>query len=330
MVDYPEFLKSHRVMLAPMAGVSDAAMRQLCVEQGAQLTFTEMVSAKGLSYANKRTCDLLVLAANEQQVGVQLFGHEPEVMAQEAAWLNDALGDKLALIDINMGCPARKIVTKGDGSSLMQRPDEAKRIIEAVVAAVDVPVTVKIRRGFKNECENAPEFAVMAQDAGAAGVTVHGRYAEQLYRGSSDKGVIARVKQTVSIPVVGNGDITNGEDASSMMRETGCDAVMIARAAQGNPWIFAQVLATLEGRPAPAPPTPTQRIEMARRQARLLAQSEPKSVVRMRKQACWYCKGLPGASTARLQLNACSTLEDFEGVFDMMIERQAIAESERN
>ena len=323
MADYRDFLKDHRVMLAPMAGVSDPAMRQLCIEQGALLTFTEMVSAKGLSYANERTAHLVSMAPNETQVGVQLFGHEADVMAQQAAWVARTLGDLLAVIDINMGCPARKIVSKGDGASLMERPAEARRIIEATAAAVDVPVTVKMRRGYRMDDETAPAFARMAARAGAAAVTVHGRYAQQLYHGSADWGVIARVVESVSVPVVGNGDITCGNDAVAMLERTGCDAVMIARAAQGNPWVFAEARAALEGRVRPAAPTPSERVAMARRHAHLLHEREPRSVVRMRKHACWYLKGLPGAAAARGELNACTTVEDFDAVFDRLEQQMA-------
>lgn len=167
-----------------MAGVSDPVMRRIAIEQGAQLTFTEMVSAKGLSYANERTAHLIDRAPNESMVGVQLFGHEPKTMAEQAVWVADQLGDALAVIDINMGCPARKIVTKGDGASLMERPDEARAIIAATSSAVDVPVTVKFRRGYRVGDETAVDFACMAQEAGAAAVTVHGRYAAQMYRGA--------------------------------------------------------------------------------------------------------------------------------------------------
>lgn len=321
MTDYREFLKEHQVMLAPMAGVSDAAMRQLCIEHGAQLTFTEMVSAKGLSYANERTARLIELAPNEAQVGVQLFGHEADVMAEQARWVVEQLGARIAVIDINMGCPARKIVSKGDGASLMQRPEEARAIIAAMSAAVDVPVTVKMRRGYDLDDETAPDFAEMAQQAGAAAVTVHGRFAKQYYQGEASWDVIARVKERVDIPVVGNGDIKRPEDACAMLARTGCDAVMVARAAEGNPWIFGQIVAALDGRSVPDDPTAFERVEEARRHAHLLAQDSPKALMRMRKHASWYCKGLPGASVARGTLNTCKTLADFDEVFDALEQR---------
>ena len=310
---------TYEALLAPMAGVSDIAFRSLCLEQGADLAFTEMVSAKGLSYANEKTRHLLVLANGEKRVGVQFFGHEPSIMASQAAWIEDAMGDSLAYLDVNMGCPARKIVSKGDGSALMGDPDLASSIVREVNEAVSCPVTVKFRRGWSLGDESASEFARRMEAAGAAAVTVHGRYAEQLYRGCADWGVIGRVKEAVSIPVVGNGDIRSGEDAVSMRRQTGCDAVMIARGAEGNPWIFAEVKAALAGEPAPRRPSARERVEMARRHARLLTQREGRNIVRMRKHAMWYMAGLPGAAAARGRINYCTTLEDFDVVFDELL-----------
>lgn len=312
----------NRVLLAPMAGVSDIAFRALCLEQGADMAFTEMVSAKGLSYANEKTRHLMRLAEGEQRVGVQLFGHEPATMAAQAAAIEDELGSALACIDVNMGCPARKIIAKGDGSALMRDPELATRIIEAIAGAITHPVTVKMRRGWSEEAgESAPELAQRMEQAGAAAVCVHGRYSAQLYRGSSDAGAIARVKAAVSIPVIGNGDIRSAADALCMARDTGCDAVMVARGAQGNPWIFAQIKAAIAGEAAPAPPTPEERIALARRHARLLERREGRNIVRMRKHAAWYIAGMPGASAARAAINACATAQDFDTVFDGLLER---------
>lgn len=305
-----------------MAGVSDIAFRALCVEQGADLAYTEMVSAKGLSFANEKTRHLLDLADGEQLVAVQLFGHEPEVMASQAAWVEEQMGDSLAYLDINMGCPARKIVSKGDGSALMKDLELAADIVRAVARTVSHPVTVKFRRGWAEGDETCVDFARRMEDAGAAAVAVHGRYSLQMYRGRADWGAIARVKQAVSIPVVGNGDVRTGSDAVSLVGETGCDAVMIARGAQGNPWVFAQAKAALAGEPEPPAPTVEERISMARRHARLLSQREGRNIVRMRKHAMWYMAGLPGAASARAKINACATVEDFDRVFDELLSYQ--------
>ena len=313
------FFRGHRLLLAPMAGVSDEAFRALCREQGADLTYTEMVSAKGLSYANEKTRHLLRLAPGEDQVAVQLFGHEPDTMAAQAAWIEREMGGALAYLDINMGCPARKIVSKGDGSALMKDPALAASIVSAVRAATSCPVTVKFRRGWAEGDECAPAFARRMVKAGAQAVAVHGRYAEQLYRGRADWGVIARVKEAVDVPVVGNGDVRRGADAAAMRERTGCDAVMIARGAEGNPWLFAQAKAALAGEPEPDAPDVEERIALARRHARLLSAREGKNIVRMRKHAMWYMAGLPGASAARARINACVSVEDFDRVFDELL-----------
>lgn len=306
----------YQVILAPMAGVTDAAMRMLCREQGADIAFTEMVSAKGLSYQNEKTHHLLDLAPGEHEVAVQLFGHEPETMAAQARKVESELGDKLAYIDVNMGCPARKIVTKGDGAALMKDPALACEIISAIRESVTCPVTAKFRRGWKQGEETAPDFAESLESAGVSAVTVHGRYAEQFYHGSASWEMIARVKQAVSVPVVGNGDIKSGNDAVAMVQQTGCDAVMIARASQGNPWIFAQVKAALSNEMPPAFPTVSERLTMAKRHAALLESQYGSRIVRMRKHAMWYVSGLPGASKARGLFSTCTTREDFDRVFD--------------
>ena len=319
-MDLHPFFEEHRLLLAPMAGVSDAAFRRLCLEQGADLAYTEMISAKGLHYANDKTRHLLELAPGERQVAVQLFGHEPAIMAEQARWVEEVLGDSLAYLDINMGCPARKISSKGDGAALMRSPALAASIVSAVCTAVEHPVTVKFRRGWAEGEETAVDFARRMEDAGASALAVHGRYAEQLYHGKADWGVIARVREAVAVPVIGNGDVKRGADARAMVEQTGCEAVMIARGAEGNPWIFAQAKAALAGGPEPSAPTPRQRIETARRHAHLLSEREGRNIVRMRKHAMWYMSGLPGASAARARLSSCSTAEDFDAVFDELLE----------
>lgn len=322
-----DFFATHKVLLAPMAGVSDEAFRTLCLEQGADLTYTEMVSAKGLSYANEKTRHLLRLAEGEREVAAQLFGHEPAVMAQQAFWIEQTMGDSLSYLDINMGCPARKIVSKGDGSALMKSPDLAAEIVSCVVRAVEHPVTVKFRRGWAEGDETCVDFALRMQDAGASALAVHGRYAQQMYRGKANWEAIGRVKRAVSVPVIGNGDIVCAQDACAMLRQTGCDAVMIARGAQGNPWIFAEVKSALAGTPEPSRPSAFERVAMARRHARLLQQREGRNIVRMRKHAMWYLSGLPGAAAARAKINSCVSIDDFDRVFDELMEIQDASRS---
>ena len=315
-----EYLYQGKVLLAPMAGVTDEALRSLCLELGADLTYTEMVSSKALSFANEKTKSLLTLAPGEEQVAVQLFGHEPETMAAQAAWVEQHLGEKLAYLDVNMGCPARKICGKGDGSALMKDPRLAAEIVAAMVRAVEHPVTVKFRRGFYKGEETCVDFARRMEDAGAAACAVHGRYAEQMYHGQADWDAIARVVQAVSIPVLGNGDVASGKDARSLFDCTGCASILVGRAAEGNPWIFREIKETLAGQEPTPRPDAQERIAMARRHARLLSEREGCNIVRMRKHAMWYMFGLPGASTARARINECVTLDDFNQVFDELLE----------
>ena len=270
-------LNQRGVLLAPLAGVSDLVFRQINREHKADLTYTEMVSAKGLSYANEKTRHLLDLAENEDIVAVQVFGHEPEVIAREAAWIEEQLQDRLAYIDINMGCPARKIVSKGDGSALMKTPELASRIVESASQAINHPVTVKFRRGYNTGDETCVEFAKRMEQAGAAACAVHGRFAMQMYSGHADWDAIHRVVDAVKIPVIGNGDITSGQDALNMLGETGCAAIMIGRAAQGNPWIFRQIADAMAGKAA-VEPTNEEKFDVLRWHLYALAQLKGEAV----------------------------------------------------
>lgn len=304
-----------------MAGVTDKAFRSLCLEQGASLTYTEMISAKGLSYANKKTQHLLETAPKEKQVAVQIFGHEAKVLAYQASWIEQQMGDTIAFIDVNMGCPARKITAKGDGGALMKDYRLASSIISAISQAVQLPVTAKMRLGFEIGDNQSLMFAKALEQAGASALAVHGRYVKQLYHGCADWNSIAEIKQNVAIPIVGNGDIKSGEDAFLLMKQTACDAVMIGRAAQGNPWIFAQAKAALEQLPPPAFPSFEARIEMAKRHAKLLSEVSDYGLVRMRKHAMWYLKGLPFATDTRRDITECVTLDDFYRVLDGLASR---------
>lgn len=316
--------QDRRIILAPMAGVSDEVFREICISYGAQLTYTEMVSAKALSFGNVKTRDLLTLAPSEDKVVVQIFGHEPLTMAAEAAQLEQEMGDRIFSFDINMGCPARKIAGKGDGSALMRDPLLAGRIVKEMVRAVELPVTVKMRRGFEMGHETAPELAHIVQESGAFAVAIHGRFAQQFYQGEACWDTITRVKEAVSIPVVGNGDITSGRQAKEMLDQTGCDAVMVGRGAQGNPWVFEDIAAYLEtGLSAPAP-TAEQRIMVALDHARMLADRYHDNIVKMRKHAMWYLRGLYGASTARRAINDAITFDDFKTIFEAVLAKQPL------
>ena len=291
--------------LAPMAGVTDAATRLLCHEQGAAWAVSEMLSAKGWVFSkgkNRNANDLLRRLPGEGVVGLQLFGSEPEYVAEAARQLADR---GFEFFDLNFGCPAPKITGNGEGSAMMREPKKIGTVVRALAEATPLPVTAKIRSGWDEDSVNAVEVAQICADNGARAVAVHTRTRAQQYSGRADWRVIARVKRAVSIPVFGNGDVRSGADALRMLEETGCDAVMVGRAAQGNPWIFREINAALSGREAP-PPTPRERVDMAIRHFELekALYGEKLAVLEMRKHIAWYVHGMSGASRFRERINA--------------------------
>ncbi len=304
----------NQLILAPMAGVTDLPFRLLCKEQGAGLVCMEMISAKAVLYHNKNTEMLLQTHPQEGPVSMQLFGSDADIMGEIAKRLEER---PFSIIDINMGCPVPKIVNNGEGSALMKDPKLAGKIVSAVVRAVKKPVTVKIRSGFDEDHINAVEMAKVIEDAGAAAVAVHGRTREQFYAGEADWEIIAKVKEAVSIPVIGNGDVTDGKSAAEMLRQTGCDGVMIGRAARGNPWIFREIHAYLEDGTKLPPKTETECREMMLRHAGLQLEykGEYTGVREMRKHISWYTSGMPHSARLREQVNAA---EDFAGLKELI------------
>ena len=291
--------------LAPMAGVSDAAMRLLCREQGARWSVSEMLSAKGWIYSggkNRNALELLARIPGEGPAGLQLFGREPEYMAAAARELE---GAGFEFIDINFGCPAPKIAGSGEGSALMREPELLGRIVRAVADATRLEVTAKIRAGWDGDSINAVEIAKICEDNGAKAITVHARTRAQFYSGRADWNIIRDVKRAVGVPVFGNGDIVTGKDALRMLDETGCDAVMVGRGAQGNPWIFRRIADAMAGREERMP-TPRERIEMAMRHFEMetALHGEKQGLLEMRKHIAWYVYGMRGASAFRQRVNA--------------------------
>lgn len=299
--------------LAPMAGVSDRAFRELCVSFGAAYTVTEMVSSKGLVMGDKKSAQLLTLGEGEKTAGAQIFGDEPEIMAQAAV---KCLEFKPDIIDINMGCPAPKVAMNGGGASLMKNPQLAGEIVKAVSSAVPVPVTVKIRKGWDDNSVNAVELAEILEKNGAAAITVHGRTRKQMYSGTVDYDIIKKVKQAVSIPVIGNGDITNEQSAAIMLEKTGCDAVMIGRGAFGNPWIFQQVNAYLsECRVIPPPSINEKMAVMLRHISKMIEYKGEYTAMReARHHAAYYTKGLRGGAKFRKEMGSLETFEQLEEI----------------
>lgn len=292
------------VFLAPMAGVSDYPYRQLVREMGVKLLYTEMVSAKGYEYGNQRTKELIEFNRGEEgRIAVQIFGEEADFLARAARDIEEEYN--VDLIDINMGCPAKKIVKNGAGSALMKDLDLAEEIIKEVVQAVDIPVTVKMRSGWSKENINAVELAQIAEDAGAAAVAVHGRTRKQFYKGEANWDIIEEVSNSVKIPVIANGDIFSAEDAEAILNKTGCQGIMIGRAAQGNPWIFKEIIEYLRTGKKPSPPTDEEKIDFAVKHIKLAADfyGEKQAVPLMRKHIAWYIKGMPYSTKVKNKVN---------------------------
>lgn len=306
-------LLENSYVLGPMAGVTDLPFRLLCKEQGAGLLCMEMVSAKGIFYNNKNTESLLQIHPEEVPVSLQFFGSDPKIVSEMAKRVEER---PFSILDINMGCPVPKVVRNGEGSALMKNPKLVYELVSATVKAIKKPVTVKIRKGFDDEHVNAVEIAKIIEEAGAAAVAVHGRTREQYYSGKADWEIIRQVKEAVSIPVIGNGDVTSGEKAIALRKQTGCDGVMIARGAQGNPWIFSELLEYERSGKLPERPDVEEIKKTMLRHARLQIEykGDFTGIREMRKHVAWYTKGLHGAARLRDQINQVESYAELENL----------------
>lgn len=301
----------NNIVLAPMAGVTDLPFRLLCKEQGAGLICTEMVSAKAISFHNKNTVALLETAPQERPVSLQLFGSDPDIISEMAAYIEERPFD---ILDINMGCPVPKVTGNGEGSALMKNPKLVEEIVTKTVKAIKKPVTIKIRKGFTQDSVNAVEIAKIAEASGAAAVAVHGRTREQYYSGIADWDIIRQVKEAVKIPVIGNGDVDSPQKAKQMLEETGCDGVMIGRAVRGNPWLFGQIRTYLETGKLLEKPTQEEVRAMMLRHAKMQIEYKGDYVGmrEMRKHISWYTAGYPNSAKLRGAINAVETYEELE------------------
>lgn len=309
------------VILAPMAGVCDLPFRLLCKEQGAGLLCMEMVSAKAIYYKNKNTESLMEIHPKESPVSLQLFGSDPDIISEMAKRIEER---PFSILDINMGCPVPKVVNNGEGSALMKNEKLAAKIVEKTAKAIKKPVTVKIRKGFQEEQVNAVELAKRLEQAGAAAIAVHGRTREQYYSGKADWDIIRQVKEAVSIPVIGNGDIVDGKSALEIMKQTGCDGIMIGRAARGNPFLFRQVLKYLETGKEPEKPSLSEIKETILRHAQLQLtyKGEYTAVREMRKHIAWYTTGLPHSAELRRRVNEMETMGQLrDGIEQLFLEK---------